>query len=217
MKSWAHNNGLMVLASLLTLTLVISCSQNDTRQDSRISWERIESSALNDREHDLFRRAEEARGDLAGTLMGRVTEVLSDKGPAKAVEVCNLEAQGLTREVAERHNVDIGRTSFRLRNPDNQPPKWARQLNLIENRVDEQVILKKGSDQLAVLTPIHLEEKCATCHGPKNELSPRLREVLTKRYPDDEATGFEPGDLRGWFWVEVPGSLSIPNGAHQNP
>jgi hypothetical protein len=28
--------------------------------------------------------------------------------------------------------------------------------------------------------------------------------ALAARYPDDRATGFAPGDLRGWFWVEVP-------------
>ena len=30
-------------------------------------------------------------------------------------------------------------------------------------------------------------------------------DALKKNYPDDQATGFEEGDLRGWFWVEVGG------------
>jgi hypothetical protein len=28
------------------------------------------------------------------------------------------------------------------------------------------------------------------------------------KYPKDQATGFKEGDLRGWFWVEVPPSAS---------
>jgi hypothetical protein len=31
-----------------------------------------------------------------------------------------------------------------------------------------------------------------------------VREELAERYPADRATGFKVGDIRGWFWVEVP-------------
>jgi len=31
-----------------------------------------------------------------------------------------------------------------------------------------------------------------------------VREQLSTHYPDDAATGYQAGDLRGWFWVEVP-------------
>jgi hypothetical protein len=31
-----------------------------------------------------------------------------------------------------------------------------------------------------------------------------VKQTLAKEYPDDQATGFEEGDLRGWFWIEVP-------------
>jgi hypothetical protein len=37
-----------------------------------------------------------------------------------------------------------------------------------------------------------------------DRLSPAVREELKERYPADQATGFKDGDLRGWFWVEVP-------------
>jgi hypothetical protein len=183
---------------------MISCTQSETPGDGESSWQRVSQSELSADEHKLFRRAEKARGDLAGTLMSRVTEAISNKGPAGAIEVCNLEAQGLTQQVAEKHDVDIGRTSFRLRNPENKPPGWAREFNLIEKRVDEQVILKKDSEQLAVLSPIRLGKKCATCHGPEERIPEAVKDQLAERYPRDEATGFEPGDLRGWFWVEVP-------------
>jgi len=32
--------------------------------------------------------------------------------------------------------------------------------------------------------------------------------VLAAKYPMDQATGFKEGDLRGWFWIEVPPSAS---------
>jgi hypothetical protein len=27
---------------------------------------------------------------------------------------------------------------------------------------------------------------------------------LAKTYPGDRATGFAAGELRGWFWLEIP-------------
>ena len=29
-------------------------------------------------------------------------------------------------------------------------------------------------------------------------------EQLTKFYPNDETTGFKEGELRGWFWIDLP-------------
>jgi hypothetical protein len=31
-----------------------------------------------------------------------------------------------------------------------------------------------------------------------------LGAALAGAYPQDRATGFAPGDLRGWMWAEVP-------------
>jgi hypothetical protein len=32
----------------------------------------------------------------------------------------------------------------------------------------------------------------------------RIGATLAVAYPGDRATGFAPGDLRGWMWAEVP-------------
>jgi hypothetical protein len=31
-----------------------------------------------------------------------------------------------------------------------------------------------------------------------------VKEALAEHYPEDQATGFQEGDLRGWFCIEVP-------------
>ena len=40
---------------------------------------------------------------------------------------------------------------------------------------------------------------CLKCHG--TDLSPAVTAKLTELYPDDKATGFKEGDLRGAFVV----------------
>jgi hypothetical protein len=73
-------------------------------------------------------RAVAARDELFESLKGRLIEVLSQQGPAEAISVCKTEAPKLAQQVSQKHGLAIGRTSFRLRNPDNQPPAWAQSL-----------------------------------------------------------------------------------------
>jgi hypothetical protein len=46
---------------------------------------------------------------------------------------------------------------------------------------------------------IPTEPACLTCHG--KTLAPELAAAIARDYPSDQATGFEPGQLRGAFTV----------------
>ena len=43
---------------------------------------------------------------------------------------------------------------------------------------------------------------CLSCHGPPGSLDPEVTTALKNLYPQDEATGYRMGDLRGAFVVE---------------
>jgi hypothetical protein len=45
---------------------------------------------------------------------------------------------------------------------------------------------------------------CAACHGAPDTFDPAVRAELRDLYPRDRAVGFAEGEIRGWFWVEVP-------------
>ncbi|NLY94764.1 MAG: DUF3365 domain-containing protein [Myxococcales bacterium] len=146
--------------------------------------------------------AERARDELQKRLMGRVMQAVAEHGHAEAVEVCSREATAITNAVGEELGVRIGRTSPRTRNPENEPPPWAREL-----LVDVPTVARHARDQdgaLHVIFPIFVGEPCLRCHGAEGDLAPGVKDALAARYPDDHATGYAAGDLRGWFWVEVP-------------
>ena len=147
-------------------------------------------------------RALRAKEALAKELSTRLLMAMSGGGPTIAINVCAQAAQGIAKEVGEIHGVTIGRTSFKLRNPENAPPEWA--AVLIEKKVTEPKFLELSEGRTGALFPIHLKAQCLVCHGEMEQLSERVIERLAKLYPEDEATGFKEGDLRGWFWVEVP-------------
>jgi len=50
--------------------------------------------------------------------------------------------------------------------------------------------------------PAEGEGACLTCHGPTESIPEDVRAALRERYPDDKATGYAVGDLRGALWAE---------------
>lgn len=149
-------------------------------------------------------RANEARAALFNRLNGRLQEELSQGSAASAIGVCRDEAPRIAREVGRDNDLAIGRTSYRIRNPANRPPSWAEPW--IRNRTENPVYLQGRDGRFAALLPIRTLKTCETCHGPDGQIPPDVRAALLRNYPEDRATGFREGDLRGWFWVEVPGS-----------
>jgi hypothetical protein len=43
---------------------------------------------------------------------------------------------------------------------------------------------------------------CLTCHGSNIKLNLRTR--INELYPEDKAYGFEIGDIRGAFTIQIP-------------
>jgi hypothetical protein len=139
-----------------------------------------------------------------------ITSAFAEAGPAGAVEVCAVEAQGLTAATGARHGVALGRTSTRLRNPRNAPRPWVkawldRQPTSAAAAKAEVIDL---GDRLGVVRPIAAAAACLACHG--TAIDPETRALLGERYPADAAVGFAEGDLRGAFWVEVPKVAAAP-------
>ncbi|MCA9026192.1 MAG: DUF3365 domain-containing protein [Planctomycetaceae bacterium] len=147
-------------------------------------------------------RALAAKQALFDRLSSRLLAAMSSGGPAAAIEVCSQEAPRIASEVSEEHGLKIGRTSFKLRNPKNSPPAWAQRF--VEERTVEPQFVDLEDGQFGAFLPIMLKPQCMTCHGPADQIDPQVLSKLNELYPDDQATGFQIDELRGWFWIEVP-------------
>lgn len=131
------------------------------------------------------------------------------EGPSEAIAACRLRAPAIAGALS-KDGVRVGRASHRLRNPANVAPDWvapilARYLESPEERAPRGVSLPGGRQ--GYVEPILLKPLCLTCHG--EALAPEVRESIEQQYPEDRATGFEVGQLRGVFWVEYP-AASVP-------
>jgi hypothetical protein len=170
--------------------------------DDTEAWTKVDPAEAGGATADALQRAADARAALFQRLSGRLTEVVAAEGPVAAIRVCRDEAPDIARTVGEEQGLRIGRTGVRLRNPDNTPPAWA--AAAVAARADERSAWVRQDDTVAELSPILLAAQCVACHGTPEALAPGVAEALAELYPEDQATGFAEGELRGWFWVEVP-------------
>lgn len=150
--------------------------------------------------------ADAAIRDLQRRLSARLQEELHKGGPTRALGVCRDEAQALTAETARVQGVRVGRSSHRLRNPGNAAPPWAERFVAAgagRKAASVEAVVVDLGDRVGVLRPIPTAAPCTQCHGRAERLSPEVAALLATAYPQDRATGFDEGDLRGFLWAEA--------------
>lgn len=152
---------------------------------------------------------------LQNAALAELTRELARGGPAGAIKSCHIEATGAAYRVARERGIAAGRTSDRVRNPLNAPKRWA--APIVAKYAGRHAAGLDGfavdlGDRVGVLRPIAHRAMCAACHGPEEKFKPQVRAELKDRYPVDRGKGFKDGELRGWFWVEIPkkGGVSSP-------
>ncbi|MGX1196475.1 Tll0287-like domain-containing protein [Parvibaculum sp. MBR-TMA-1.3b-4.2] len=158
--------------------------------------------------------ARAATQEFGAELKGHLVAAIKASGPQGAVGVCKIAAPAVAEDVSDRQGVSIARTSLKVRNPGNAPDEWERKV--LEDfvarndsgedatRMESWTVTKDkatGVQVLRYMKAIPTQEVCTLCHG--KAISEPVREALAADYPDDRATGFEVGDIRGAFTVKM--------------
>lgn len=152
---------------------------------------------------DFKSDAEKQANKLKVKLLSEVRSKMAEGGALKAMEFCHEKALGLTEEAAQK-GYSLGRTSLKYRNPQNAPEKWMQEfLRQADSSTAKKpyaarvVQNSKGED--VYLSPLYTAAACLQCHGsPAGALKDKLDEL----YPEDKATGYRPGQFRGFVWVK---------------
>lgn len=201
-------------AALLAVGLLAACASAESGPAPRSASVAAAAPNPSVTAQDLVQTANRLLDKLLVDLKTRLTDAMSTGGPAAAIEVCATEAQRITSAVPEiaaaGMEAKVGRSSLKLRNPANRAPDWVqRWLDVQGERPAEGVkgasaVVTLGGKRIArVLRPIPIQGMCLTCHGPTLMIPADVQAVLKSRYPDDQATGYALGALRGVAWAEV--------------
>lgn len=138
-------------------------------------------------------------------LQSELMDAMKTGGAIGAIGVCQQAAPAIAAALSKEHAVLVRRVSQKPRNPG----------AAIDGRVVQEMAIlartpfdgagnpsvrewtdKDGEGETHWLRAIPMKkEPCTACHG--TNIAPEVEAKLAKLYPNDQATGFKPGELRG--------------------
>ena len=136
---------------------------------------------------------------------------MKSEGPISALKVCNLQADPIAQKNATSSGWNIGRTSLKVRSASNTPDEWElNTLRQFEKRkeagenlktMEYSETVKEGDNSVyRYMKPIPTAVMCTTCHGVN--VPDNINTKVKLLYPNDQATGFNVGDIRGAFTLQ---------------
>jgi hypothetical protein len=141
------------------------------------------------------------------TLSVLLKNEIAAGGWQKAIEVCRKKGPELTGMLSDE-NTTMHRTALKVRNPANAPNELEKsELSFYEKIFEAGDSLKPKlvvdhSGTVHYFKPIKILPLCLNCHGVEGEnIAPATLAILKKEYPNDQATGYKIGDLRGLWHI----------------
>ena len=149
--------------------------------------------------------------EFVGLLKPQLKQALAEGGPAHAIAVCADVAPGIADSLSAQSGWTVRRVSLKSRNASRAvPDNWERVVLLDFNR--RQAAGENAADlhfgevvngQYRYMQAQVVEPVCLVCHG--KGLADEVQETLLEYYPDDWATGYSLGEVRGA--ISVSGTL----------
>lgn len=185
---------------------------------SRTLWATLLLSALTacqpaDSEADLEaleKQADEWVGRFVGSLQPTLQQAMAEGGPVHAITVCSEEAPKIAADLAEESGWAVTRVSLQPRNQASaRPDDWER--SVLEDfdqrqRAGEAGATLRASEvvegEFRYMQAQPTGPLCLTCHG--QNIGDDVRSALADRYPDDQATGYAAGEIRGAISLSTP-------------
>lgn len=155
-------------------------------------------------------------GPFMQQLMAENKKAITEGGPESAVKVCKDIAPKLAGDISRQQGIKLTRVSLKVRNPMlGTPDAWEQKmLKSFEKRAAKgektdameaaEIVSEPGGKYFRYMKAITLQPGCVACHGVPESISESTRARLAEEYPHDQATGYEPGQIRGAVSLKRP-------------
>lgn len=192
-----NRNLFVIVLAMLTVGVTTACKAGGAREQKSLQFAQA-----------LMR---EVLPDMAISLEQQVAQ----NGAAAAVPFCNrfagLYGKAKNEKWSAKAATELGAKSFkfsrisaRYRNPKNAPNEvQARILDSWEKGTVKPAFYEE-SGKLYTMHPIKIAQPlCLSCHGNATDVDAKTAAEINRLYPQDKATGYKLGDLRGAFVTEM--------------
>ena len=149
---------------------------------------------------------------LPPKLLAALQEEIAKSGPEGAIPICRDMAPKMAGEISQQTGWKIKRVSLKTRNDVRATPDaWEKAaLEDFDKRAaagEPPAQLEKGEqvgNEYRFVKALPVQPLCLQCHGPADQISSAVKSVLGQHYPNDHATGYSVGQIRGAICVRKP-------------
>lgn len=166
-----------------------------------------------EREAHLAARSTELANSFQSELQAALKSALASGGPATAIEVCAQVAPAIAKRLSAESGAEIRRTALQPRNPGAKPDAFERETMTAwraapldpagKPMVRSAALSTDSGPAFRWMRAIPTQAMCLQCHG--ETIAPDVAAAISARYPDDKATGFREGQLRGALSIRWTG------------
>lgn len=153
--------------------------------------------------------------DIPPKLLAMVQEEIGKGSYEGAIRACADKAPKMAAAVSQQTGWAIRRVSLKNRNPKAVPDAWEKTvLEDFDRRqaagenvamLEKAEILVDGDKRtMRYMKALPAQKLCLNCHGAADTMEPAVRARLSELYPNDLATGYAEGQIRGALTVKRP-------------
>jgi hypothetical protein len=159
-------------------------------------------------ETKLLEQSRKTAQEFVQKLGAILKQQLESGGAESAIAVCKQAAPALAAEYSSEGRV-VKRVSLKPRNKTlGTPDEWEmRKLQSADHALESgqpisamefsEVREEADGRWLRYLKPIATQPMCLQCHGKPYQIPDNVKARLAAEYPDDQATGYGAGSIRG--------------------
>ncbi len=156
-------------------------------------------------EDPLLDEARKVALSLPPKLIVTLQQEIAKSGHAGAIDVCKEKTPQIAAEIIKNSGWKIKRVSLKARNATRATPDaWEKAaLEAFDQRVaagESPATMEKGEkvgNEYRYVKALPVQKLCLGCHGQPDQISPEVQAALSKNYPEDHATGYSEGQIRG--------------------
>ena len=154
--------------------------------------------------------ARELVKEFVGQLKPQLKKAMQEGGPTLAIESCATTAPAIADALAAQTGWEVRRVSLKTRNASRaEPDDWERSVLI---KFDQRQAAGERSptinfgelrgDYYRYMQAQGVDPVCLVCHG--EQLTEPVKAMLDDYYPNEQATGYSLGQLRGAISLSKP-------------
>ena len=191
---------IVIAITVIALLAIFGCRNNSSKTSETLSEEEIAS---------YQKTGSHLATSTQKVLASNLINAIENGGPVNALAFCNIEALPLTDSMAVELETHIKHVSDRPRNSQNQANKdelayIKKTKNQLREGQEVQPSIQSKNGSVTGYYPIITNQLCMQCHGSEgSQIDQTTLTKIKELYPEDKATGYSVGELRGIWVVEM--------------